>query len=152
MSYIDQNLLPDERILYRTKKHFIIFFPALILTILVLYIYTLNNPYLLKFSWLFDIATFIYWGVQWLEYATSEFAVTNKRVMMKEGFFVRHANELRLTTIAQVAIQQSLIGQLLNYGTVGINVFGGSTDVFTLIASPNQFQRYVQVELDKITR
>lgn len=150
MGYIDKNLLPDEKVMYRTKKHFIIFLVPLLMTGFALYIYTLDNPILLRIAWILDLAALLSWANAGLIYVTSEFAVTNKRVMMKEGFFFRHANETRLGAIAQVGIVQSLLGQLLNYGNVGINGFGGGVDVFSQIASPFAFQKSVQTELNKL--
>lgn|SRR3990167_4272514 len=149
MNYIDNNLLPGERILYRTKKHAIIFVTPLILTGLVLYLHSLSNVMLETAVWWLNLAVVLAWCHQLLNYVASDFAVTNKRVMMREGFFLRHANEMRLATVARVDIVQSLVGQALNYGTVAINGFGGSTDVFSQITSPYTFQKAVQIALDK---
>jgi len=91
---------------------------------------------------------FFFWAYAWLEFQFSEFAVTNKRVMLREGFFVRHANELRLRTISQVNIEQGLIGQLLNYGTVSLNAFG-ARDAYTIIDKPYLFQRTINEQLDR---
>ena len=87
----------------------------------------------------------------WLEYITSEFAVTNKRIMMREGFFFRHMAEIRLNTLSQINVDQSLIGQMLGYGIVTLNAFG-AFDAFTMIASPVQFQKVANEQLDKVVR
>lgn len=151
MSYLDRNLLPDERILFRTKKHWIIFLTPAFLTVFFLYAtdYMQHNPILIQVVWVPWVIALIFWLYVWLEYLTSEFAVTNKRIMMREGFFVRHTTELRLATISQVNVVQSLIGQLLNYGTIFINAFG-ATDGYTLIAKPFLFQKYVNEQLDRV--
>jgi uncharacterized membrane protein YdbT with pleckstrin-like domain len=150
MSYIDRNLLPDEQIVFRTKKHLIIFFSPVILTIFALFAtdYMRANPLLSQIIWIPWVIVLIFWGYSWLEYATSEFAVTNKRVMMREGFFTRHSNEMRLTSISQVNVDQSLLGQMLNYGIVSINAFG-AFDFYPLISQPNQFQKSVNEQLDR---
>lgn len=150
MTYLDKNLLKDERILFRTKKHMIIFFLPIVWTIFSQFAstYMQADPILVKVQWAPWLLAFIFWSYVGLEYATSEFAVTNKRVMMREGFFYRHMNETRLTTISQVNIDQSLLGWMLNYGTVSINAFG-AYDAFTLVAKPIVFQKVVNEELDK---
>jgi uncharacterized membrane protein YdbT with pleckstrin-like domain len=90
----------------------------------------------------------IFTGIQqWITYITSDFAVTNLRVIMREGFFIRRITDTRLNTISHVSIDQSLLGQFLNYGTVVINGFGGSQDSFVLVATPNEFQKSVQRQL-----
>ena len=126
MSYLDKNLLPGEEVKFRTKKHFILFFFPLVWTIFCLYAtdYMSKNIMLEKIIWAPWLMAFLFWAHCGLEYMTSEFAVTNKRVMMREGFFYRHTNEVRLTAISQVNVDQSLLGQLLNYGVVSLNAFG----------------------------
>jgi uncharacterized membrane protein YdbT with pleckstrin-like domain len=150
MSYIDRNLLPDEQILFRTKKHLIIFiFPILVL-LFSAYVTPVMaaNQVLAAVKWVPSVITLLFWSVVGLAYYTSEFAVTNKRIMMREGFFNRHANEMRLTAISQVNVYQNLIGQLMNFGTVSINAFG-AFDSYTLISNPGAFQRMVNQQIDK---
>lgn len=147
MGYIDKNLIADETIIFRTKKSLIIFVTPLIWIIATGFFYFNPNPYVVKTAILPAIVGLISVLNTLLVYITSDFAVTNKRVMMKEGFFFRHANETRLTTIASVSINQSLLGQLLNYGTVTISPFGGNMDSFTDIAAPIVFQKKAQEQL-----
>lgn len=151
MSYIDRNLLTDERILFRTRKHLIIFFwPAVVLVICsILSSYLAASEISSYVAWAPWLVVFMIWGAVGLDYYTSEFAVTNKRVMMREGFFTRHANEMRLTAISQVNVDQNIIGQIFNFGTVSINAFG-AFDNYSTIANPVTFQRVVNQELDNV--
>ena len=151
MTYIDKNLLRDEQILFRTKKHKIIFFLPFVWTIFSVYssAYMHANPILVKLEWAPWLIAFIFWSYVGLEYWTSEFAVTSKRVMMREGFFYRHSNETRLNTISQVNVDQSLLGRILNYGTISLNAFG-AYDFFSGIAKPILFQKHVNEQLDRL--
>lgn len=152
MSYIDRNLLPDEQIIFRTKKHLVIFaFPVLVL-ILCAYAsaYMGGNQILSRVQWVPWVVTLLIWACVGLNYYTSEFAVTNKRIMMREGFFTRHSNEMRLTTISQVNVDQNIIGTMADFGTVSINAFGVS-DFYSMINHPIHFQRAVNEQLDKAT-
>ena len=150
MSYIDRNLLSDERILFRTRKHLIIFFWPVVWLIFSYYAssYMGANQLLHAVQWTPWAVAALLWSVVGLSYYTSEFAVTNKRIMMREGFFTRHANEMRLTAISQVNVDQNLIGQMINFGTVSINAFG-AFDSYTLISNPGGFQRCVNEQIDK---
>lgn len=150
MGYIDRNLLPDEQIILRTKKHLIIFFYPMVWLILSVFstIYMKNNYILVNVIWAPWVVGGIFWAAVALEYFSSDFAVTNKRIMMREGFFYRHANEMRLSTISQVNVDQSPLGQLLGYGIVTIQAFG-AIDSFSVIANPFGFQRAAQLEMDK---
>lgn len=153
MSYIDRNLLPGEQILFRTRKHLIIFFYPIILTIFAIYAqqYMHDNFILARVEWAPALIVLIYWGFILLEYATSEFVVTSKRIMMREGFFIRHSTELRINSISQINVDQNLVGQMLDYGTVSLNAFG-AYDAFYMIAHPFLFQKYANEQLDKIAR
>lgn len=143
-NYINKNLLPDEKILYRTKKHWIIFLIPVFLTAITAFFYFNSNLYVVRIAPILGIVTVLYWFNQGLLYAASEFAITDKRVMMREGFFYRHTNETRLSAIANVGTTQSLLAQVLNYGSVFINTFGSETDIFTELDEPIQFQKKLQ--------
>jgi uncharacterized membrane protein YdbT with pleckstrin-like domain len=142
--YIDKNLLADEKVLYRTKKHYIIFLLPFLWTATALFFLINPNPYVVRIAYILLIGSAFAWLNQFLLYWVSEFAITNMRVMMREGFFYRHTNETRLTAIANVGVNQSLLAQALNYGTVFINTFGGETDTFTEMNAPLKFQKQLQ--------
>ena len=152
MQSLATNLLPDERIIFRTKKHFIIFLPSVLLTAACLLFLVHSNPFIIKVAILPGIAALISWANDFLEYMTAEFAVTTKRILMKEGFFFKHTVELRLAAIANVSTTQSLLGQYLNYGSINIQPFGGTPDMFSYIASAIEFQKQLQLQLDNIDK
>ena len=148
MGYIDRNLLTDERIVYRTKKHVIIFLGAVFWTAAAFFCLFYPDSTVNKIAFAPAIVALLTWANQWLSFITSDFVVTNKRVLMKEGFFTRHATELRLSTVSSVTVNQTLLGQILNYGTVVINPFGGTSDVFSMIASPVEFQKQAESQAE----
>ncbi len=148
-SLLNKSLLPDEKILFHTRKHWIIFAPPILLT-LVAFIFLFYKNNLINIAFLIGIAAAVSWINQILLYITSEFAVTTKRIIMREGFFFKHTNEARLAAIANASVYQSLLGQILNYGTIEIQPFGGRADPFVLIAHPNAFQKHLQMQLDVI--
>ena len=147
MSYIDDNLLPGEKIIYRTKKHLIVFLYPLFWSVAIGFFFLHPNPVIHKLAFIPAIMAAFYWVNQYLIYHFSEFAITNIRILMREGFLIRHTNDTRLAAIANVTVNQSLLGQVLDYGTVFINSFGGESDPFREIDSPVKFQKQLQTEL-----
>jgi uncharacterized membrane protein YdbT with pleckstrin-like domain len=145
---LDNNLLPNEKIIFRTKKHWIIFLVPVVLTLITLGFLFNNNSFVIKLAFVPVIATLLAWANQLLLYWSSEFAVTTKRIIMKEGFFFKHTNEALLTAISSTSVDQSLLGQILNYGTVVIYTFGNA-DPFVQIAAPNEFQKQLQIQLSE---
>lgn len=166
MTIIDRNLMPDEKVIFRTKKHPIVFLVPCIF-LLCSMIFCLDLPFVNTINHAIDnftMTTFlhdihrmpaliflllaIYSGITpYLLYATSDYVVTNKRVVMRHGFFSRYVSDTRLTSISHVTMDQGPLGQMLNYGNITINGFGGNRDYFTQIASPNEFQKNVNVQL-----
>jgi len=153
MSYLDKNLLAGEKILFRTKKHWIVFFPPVFWALVSIFLYFQTSPIfqsnsiLKNFFLLPAIIALIYLCNQWLVYYFSEFAITNIRIVMREGFFFRHTNDTRLSALASVDVVQGVIGQALDYGTVFINSFGGQKDPFTDIDTPVKFKSVLQEQL-----
>lgn len=146
-------LLPEEVVVFQTRKHKIIFFVPVALTLAALYAYPffIHNPMLEKIIWGLFVVPAIFFGYTLVEYMTSIFIVTNKRIMMREGFFTRHTNETLLTSISQVTVDQNIVAQLLNYGTVTVNAFGAS-DTFVMIASPYRFQQALNEQVNLTSR
>ncbi len=152
MRKIDRELLPDEQILFRTGKHYIVFYVPLVWLLVVIAFLFIPNPFMIKFAIVPAMAALLTGINQWFIYYFSDFAVTNRRIIMKEGFFFQHTLEIRLSTVSNMSFNQSLIGRFLNYGTLIISPFGGREDFFQDIARPLEFQKYAQAQLDQIVR
>lgn len=76
---------------------------------------------------------------------TSELVITDRRVLIKVGFIQRHTFEMFISKIESVAVFQSMLGRLFNYGTVTIRGTGGSSESFATIAAPLQFRDAIQL-------
>lgn len=79
---------------------------------------------------------------------TSEFAVTNKRLILKEGLIARNTVELMLTKCEGVALDQGILGRILGYGTL-ITTTGGATNKFRKIKDPIIFRNYINSQVDE---
>ena len=80
---------------------------------------------------------------------TSEFAVTNKRVLMKYGFIRRCSVEIVLGKIESIKVDQDILGRILDYGTIIVCGTGGTKDPFHKITSPLAFRQAIQTEIEK---
>jgi uncharacterized membrane protein YdbT with pleckstrin-like domain len=79
---------------------------------------------------------------------SSDFAVTNKRVMMKVGVFSTRSVELLLNKIEAIAVNQSFIGRIFGYGDIVATGSGGTRESFSHIQAPLEFRRAVQSVTD----
>ncbi len=81
---------------------------------------------------------------RWVTARTSEFAVTNKRVIIKRGLVRRHTLELLLTKVESVGVDQGIAGRILGYGSIVVIGTGGTRESFQNIAQPLEFRKQVQ--------
>ncbi len=82
-----------------------------------------------------------------VDWRTSEFAVTNKRVLIKTGWIRRHSLETLLTKVEAIGVEQGIFGRALDYGTIIVSGTGGSKEVFHMIDSPMMFRRRVHDQI-----
>jgi len=147
LAYVDRHLAPDERILFRTKLHPVVFANAVWWAIFVLGAVTmivLHNdlrPESVRLFWLGGVAIALFGFVSpWVTWQTSEFAVTSRRVLLKQGFLRVHTVELLNAKVETVGVDQTLGGRLLGYGTLRVTGTGGTNEVFQRVARPEAFR------------
>lgn len=117
-SYVDNNLIKDEVVIYETKYHWKIFF-------------TLQGLFTL-----FIVPALKRWS--------DEFVVTNKRIICKTGIFSRRTLEMNLNKIETVNVDQSIFGRIFGYGTIAIIGTGGTRESFPDIGSAVEFRKRFQ--------
>ncbi|MCF8254361.1 MAG: PH domain-containing protein [Bacteroidia bacterium] len=117
-NYVKNNLIIGETIEYETTYHWIIF--VSIRALFTLFIAPLID--------------------RW----TDEFAITNKRVIIKIGLIRRRTIELNLTKIESVNVVQSVLGRILGFGSIIIVGTGGSKETFPNIKKPLKFRKKFQ--------
>ena len=154
MSYIDRNLIEGERVVYRTRLHWLVFAMPILVTVVVLLPaawFLFENANWQSFAWVPLVLALLVLLPAFVKRQSSDFAVTNKRVMMKVGVFHTRSVELLLGKIEAVAVDQSLTGRLLGYGDIIVTGSGGTTETFSGIQSPLNFRRAVQLVADSQT-
>lgn len=87
-------------------------------------------------------------GAAWLRRHSSEFAVTNKRVIIKLGVTTTRSMELLLPKIEGITVTQSLWGRMFGFGEIVVTGSGGTQEPFDGIQSPLDFRQAVQAATD----
>ncbi len=119
--YVNENLGKNENVFYETKLHWIIFVPGAILCLILIGVFFLLEA--------------------WIRSVTSEYVITNERIIMKDGFIKRRTLELRLSKIESVGLRQGILGRIFNYGSLVIIGTGGTRESFDNIANPAEFRK-----------
>ena len=148
MSYVDNNLLPHEQVVYRANLHWMIYGPAAIVSVLALLVLVSSiggrSGGIASFGGLLLLIGLVMFFFRWIAVRTSEFAVTSKRVVIKVGLVRRHSLELLLRQVEGIGVDQGIVGRIFGYGTITVAGTGGTKEPFRGIANPLEFRRQVQ--------
>jgi len=148
MSYIQKNLLPDEKLIYRGHRHWIVFaHPVFWLAVCILF--SVAEGFVGRLSWFLFLIAVITGISATINYTASEIGVTNMRVIIKVGLIARTSLESMLQNIAAIEVEQTVMGRFLGYGTIIVRDYSGTNTPFTLINDPFGFRRAVQLESEK---
>ena len=154
MSFVDDSLLPDEQVLYRGKLHWKIFVAPILIAVVgvILIVVSIGKSEASAIRILgacLLLPAMIVALQRSLARRSSEFAVTNKRVLIKVGFVKRHSLELLLGKVEGIGVDQDISGRILGYGTIVVTGTGGTKESFTGIDDPLEFRKQVQARIGR---
>jgi uncharacterized membrane protein YdbT with pleckstrin-like domain len=150
MGYINNHLITGEQVIYRARLHKIIFWKSVVCFaagVAVLVFVPWEGKFF-KYAGYGLMALALLWaGMVWLDYSTSEFGVTNKRVLMKRGLVRRRTLELFLNKIEAIGVNQTVLGRIIRAGSVEITGSGNTKEEFLNIARPMVFREQVHEQI-----
>lgn len=137
-SYAQQNLLSDEIILHEAKFHWIVYVPGLIFFLLI--------PFF-PFETIY-VATLVVLAIaslakSYVMMISTEFVVTNQRIIVKTGFISRQTAELNHRNVESVNFDQSILGRILSYGSLYIKGTGAGVSPIAYVDHPLEFRKQV---------
>ncbi|KQV89457.1 PH domain-containing protein [Pelomonas sp. Root1237] len=124
--YVDQVLVPGERVVHLGRTSLWSVWHLLLFGLLLLPAFGLG---------------LILWVAAYVRIRSTELAVTTKRVIVKHGFIRRHTIEININKVESIQVNQSLMGRMLNFGTLVIAGTGASHAPIDGIAEPLVFRR-----------
>jgi len=155
-TYVEESLATGEEVLHRGKLHWIIHsmsFGWFAAAVIILIAGVLVPESLQLYVWIAaGVLALIGLGfliTSMLRQISTDYAVTNKRIVAKHGFVSRDTSEQRLDKIESVEVVQSFLGRLLNYGTVEVNGTGTAETIFRRVAEPVSFRTYVNDAIER---
>lgn len=129
-SYVNEVLAPGERIAARARFHWTTYFWPIFWTVV-----TVGVGIIVTGPWMLVI---------WIKQKSTDLVVTDRRLIHKTGLIGREVIEHRLSKIETINVEQSVMGRLLNYGSVSVTGTGVSTIGFSRIADPLGFKRAIE--------
>jgi uncharacterized membrane protein YdbT with pleckstrin-like domain len=145
--------MDGEELFYSTKLHWMVFMRPIFLFLLSIFLFFFP-VFGLDIDVFFGITSLLFaiiLGVSsFISFKTSEFGITNKRVLFKVGFIKRSSLETLLVKVEGIKVSQGILGRIFNYGTIVITGTGGSHSPFHRIENPLEFRKKVQEKINSI--
>ncbi len=156
MGYVNENLLSDERVIHRAHQHWFFIMPPFAWAGVCWLLTHLAGPetdasWFYYLSWFGAIALSLLGLSNLVDRFTSEFAVTDMRVIMKTGLVQRDVLELLLSKVEGVSVKQSISGRIWNFGHVSITGSGGTRSIYKNIRAPMAFRKAIQEQATQTT-
>ena len=158
MSYVKSVLQPNERLLFVSRIHWMVYVPSLLALAVAsgfAFLFAsgayVPNPLgpavmhaLMGYAALGILALSAFmFASAWLVRFGTEIAVTDKRVIHKRGLVWRRTKEINMDKIESVDVDQGIMGRILDFGTVTIRGTGSATAPFHGIDNPLQFRNSI---------
>jgi uncharacterized membrane protein YdbT with pleckstrin-like domain len=164
MSRIENDLLPNEKLIFSTKISPTVFLPVVLAIVLFLYVMSQTLELLrskdqflqifgsimclFSISFLLAIIFLIIRGI--IVMASNGIFVTSRRMIFKTGTLRRNVVEIPLQYIESVGVNQSLIGRLLLSGTVIVTGLGGTSQRVQSINNPMMVKQKINQIIDYV--
>jgi uncharacterized membrane protein YdbT with pleckstrin-like domain len=132
-SYVDSNLMAGETVKYRAHVSTWALAPLILLGVVLLPV--------------FGIGLLVFLAA-WINYKTTEFAVTDRRIIAKTGLVSRRTVEIFLDKVESLNVDQGVIARICDYGTVTIRGTGATSEPIDRISAPLTLRKHFMEAAD----
>ena len=156
----DIELMPGEKMILASNPHWFYFWKQVAAAAGIIGLLLLLA--LVEADWLDTFLGWLIWAavivlvidlvIEFIQWKTTRFAITDQRVAYQSGMFRRRGVSIPLNRINNVNFDQSVIGRMTNNGVVTIESAGETGDsVFENIPDPENVRAviFAQVEADE---
>jgi uncharacterized membrane protein YdbT with pleckstrin-like domain len=140
MSYVQRVLQPGEVVRHSASLHWVVYLPGLAVAVVAaaVLVWAIGRDSIFweVIAGLFALFALILLVPEWLQWWTTEIAVTNHRIIYKTGFISRNTVEMHMDKVESVDVDQSILGRMLDYGDVTVRGTGSGFEPLRRIARP----------------
>ena len=154
MGYAEENLMPGEQIMYKAQLHWALFIGPVVGFILAVLLFMIpfssqdsSFPFLRFLAGLIFLSAILSGLSAIVSYVTTEFVLTDKRIIAKTGLVRRRSVELLLNKVESIGVNQPIMGRILDYGTITVTGTGGTKEPFRNIAMPMELRSRVHAQI-----
>lgn len=153
MKYVQRVLQPGETVMHQAYLHWLIFLRAIAFLVLAVAVFIGELVYhpsepVVATAVVVIACFFVLLAAEsalkaWLRRITTEFAITDRRVIYKTGLFSRHTLEMNRSKVESVDVDQPLLGRVFGYGTIILRGTGSTFQPIYHIADPLTFRSHI---------
>ena len=133
----------ENVIVYQARLHWILFLGPVGLVIFAWFMdYYCHAP--VQIGWTVGGLAVIWEFMVWLTYQFSFLNIMKNRIVMCSGILVRQTLDIPMNKIESVDIRQSILGSILQYGSLVITGTGGTRQSINFIDKPLTCRRYIE--------
>ena len=136
-SYVDSNLLSSETVIYRARTSLWSLSPLIFFGVVLLPVFGLGLVLLVAAC---------------IQFKTTEFAVTDKRIIAKTGLISRKTVEMFLDKVESINVDQGIPGRIFDFGTVTIRGTGSTSEPIKRISAPLTLRKHFMEAADAYRR
>ncbi len=147
MSYVENNLLPNEVINYNWSVHsFYTTMMVIWLSIgIILFISWVQAWW---FMWMIGFSVIIAFLYKILYILTTEIVVTNRRVLYKTGVIARNIFELQLNKVESARLDQTVFQRIIWAGTLIVSWTWWHNKPIEYLAKPTDMKTIIYQEIE----
>ena len=118
----DKYLIPSERAVVVTRRHWAsltkvtVGCAAVFLVALLIVLHLSEQQFFAVIGVLGLLVSLAWFAFNWWFWATEEFVITDKRVLIVNGVITRRVGIMPLTKVTDLTYERSVLGRLLGYG------------------------------------
>lgn len=149
MHYTEKHLMDEESVVYRTKLNWSMYLKSVAILLLgLLGLLSFPGGATSKgFGILCILIGLVSAVMVFLKIRTSEFVVTNRRVLIRMGRVKSESLETLLTEVEGIQVEQGFLGKLVKSGSVIIRGAGGTFNLFQAVHNPFDFRNAVNKQI-----
>ncbi len=136
MSYVENNLVKDEKIVSRADVNMVAIVPTIIIAVLMTFII-----FLLPISVIIVV-------LKIFQLKSTELVVTNKKIIGKTGLINTKVMDSPINKINNISVEQGLGGKIFGYGKIIVSTSSGGYE-FNCIKNADNFRHSVMNEIDR---
>jgi uncharacterized membrane protein YdbT with pleckstrin-like domain len=130
---------PDEGVTYEAQLHWFVFAPPLSLFAAGLVAIAFQPMAAVAFL----LASIVAMVAAYLKLSTTRIVVTDRRIVYRTGLLARRTLEMNKDKVESIDVNQSIVGRLLDFGSVTVKGTGGGIEAISNVSAPFALRNHV---------